>query len=80
MEVKNNQGVFYGIENNTEPMFDEFKKEKYNHNLVLGSTGKGTKVITFKEENFKKELAPKNANIEYIEANGKKMVKMTYQI
>lgn len=78
MEVKNNQGIFYGIENNKGPVFEEFEKEKYMHNVVVGRVGKGIKVITFKEENFKKELAPKNANIEYIEINGKKMVKMTY--
>lgn len=48
------------------------------NNIVIGSMGSASKVITFKENEFKKELAPTNAMIEYVEINNEKCVKMTY--
>lgn len=45
---------------------------------VIGRIGEGTKIITFKESEFKKELAPVNAIIEHVEINGEEFVRMTY--
>jgi len=46
----------------------------------LGSLGQASKSITFKEEDFKKELAPKCAKIERFIFNGESFVKMTYDL
>ena len=49
--------------------------------LYIGKPGKGVKMITFKEEDFKKEFAPAHAIIEHIEReNGEKFVRMSYQV
>ncbi|MCQ4925012.1 hypothetical protein NE686_18065 [Tissierella carlieri] len=78
MKPKHNQGLLYGEENDKEIIFETFEalqSKQYNHLFVLG---RASKVITFKEGEFKKELAPTNANIEYIEINKEKFVRMTY--
>jgi hypothetical protein len=48
--------------------------------LILGELGSGSKSIIFKQNEFKKELAPINARIEYGEINGEKIVTMTYRV
>ncbi|MBU3173275.1 hypothetical protein [Clostridium estertheticum] len=51
---------------------------KCSHNLVFGKTGKGRHMTSFKEEDFKQELAPPNAVIKHFTVDGKKVVSMTY--
>lgn len=46
--------------------------------IFMGTLGKGSKIIVFEEKDFKKELAPANAKIEYLEMDNKKLVRMTY--
>lgn len=48
------------------------------NNIVIGSMGFASKVITFKENEFNKELAPTNGMIEHVEINHEKYVKITY--
>ncbi len=48
------------------------------NSIIVGSIGSATKVITFKENEFKKELAPANAIIEHVEINNERCIKMTY--
>ncbi len=60
---------------------NKFKTSKENTNAItLGQIGQGSKSIIFKEAEFKKELAPKNAKIEHDQINGEKTVKMTYPV
>ena len=40
--------------------------------------GRGIKCMEFKENEFKKELAPQNAQIEPFELNGEKFIRMVY--
>ncbi|QSX24490.1 hypothetical protein [Priestia megaterium] len=49
-----------------------------NNNLSIGKIGSASKSIIFKQNDFKKELAPINARIEHDVINGEKVVKMTY--
>ena len=48
--------------------------------FIIGEPGQASKTITFKEKEFKKELAPINARIDYGEFNGEKVVIMTYKV
>ena len=48
--------------------------------MFVGTLGKASKIIVFEEKDFKKELAPANAQIEYLEINNKKLVRMTYKV
>lgn len=50
-------------------MFNLNNKNK----LIIGTLGTATKSITFKENEFKKELAPINARIEHHVINGEKL-------
>ncbi|MFQ8921934.1 MAG: hypothetical protein ACLR60_08575 [Clostridium paraputrificum] len=43
-----------------------------------GMLGRGIKCMEFKENEFKKELAPQNAQIEPFELNGEKFIRMVY--
>lgn len=48
--------------------------------LIIGKLGPASKAITFKEREFKKELAPTNATIEELEIDGEKFVRMQYKL
>ncbi|WP_374717720.1 hypothetical protein [Neobacillus sp.] len=50
------------------------------HKLIIGEMGRGLKSITVSAKEFKKELAPKNALIQYREINGDKVVTITYRV
>lgn len=43
-----------------------------------GILGRGIKCMEFKESEFRKELAPQNAQIESFELNGEKFIRMLY--
>lgn len=43
-----------------------------------GMLGCGIKCMEFKENEFKKELVPQNAQIESFELNGEKFIRMVY--
>lgn len=59
-------------------IFNNFNNKKNENVFKLGIPGKDAKFIVFKEREFKKELAPKNANIEHAEIDGEKYVLMSY--
>lgn len=44
----------------------------------IGRLGSASKIITFKENEFKRELAPANAIIEDVFINNEKCIRMTY--
>lgn len=50
------------------------------HEYFVGKPGQASKTIGFKEEDFKIDLAPTNAKIEYSVINGEKFVTMTYKV
>ncbi|MDD1505835.1 hypothetical protein PVA17_24275 [Lysinibacillus sp. CNPSo 3705] len=50
------------------------------HEIIVGKVGPAYKTSIFKENEFKKELAPSNAKIEHIEMKNEKFVKMTYNV
>ncbi|MBG9692550.1 hypothetical protein ABD91_17300 [Lysinibacillus sphaericus] len=56
------------------------KEERSTLELYIGKMGQGSKIRTFKEKDFKKELAPAHAIIERIENKGEKLVRMTYNV
>lgn len=49
-----------------------------NNKLILGTVGSASKSIIFKQNDFKKELAPFNAEVDHRVINGEKVVIMTY--
>lgn len=56
------------------------KENRQLNNIVLGKLGTSTKSILFKENEFKKELAPINSEITYFEIASEKYVNMTYKV
>lgn len=52
--------------------------ERIMNEVVFGKLGKASKLMMFKENEFKPELAPQNAKIEQVEINGEKLVRMRY--
>lgn len=50
-----------------------------NH-FVVGQIGIATKSIVFKENEFKKELAPINSKITCFEIAGEKYIEMAYRV
>lgn len=59
-------------------MNEKFVPKRDMNSLLLGKPGKGYHTKTFKEGEFKQELAPSNAKIEYIQIDGEKHIRMTY--
>ncbi|HDR3509393.1 TPA: hypothetical protein ACTZ1F_002762 [Bacillus cereus] len=53
-------------------------KGTQKNSFIIGRLGKGTKIHFFEENNFKPELAPKEANLKRIQTNGKNIVVMSY--
>lgn len=45
---------------------------------TFGILGRGIKCMEFTENEFRKELAPQNAQIEPFELNGEKFIRMLY--
>lgn len=65
----------------TDPKLEYLNiKEQLNkpNGLVLGTLGKGTKIITFKKEDFCRELAPERAKITEMNIDGIDYVRMVY--
>jgi len=48
--------------------------------FLIGKLGKTTKIMTFKEHEFKKELAPPHAKTKTLEINGERFVRMKYDL
>lgn len=67
----------FAIDNDVILDFEQCKK-RINDCPAFAKLGKGIKIITFKADEFKKELAPQNANIQHIEVDGIKKVRMIY--
>ncbi|MFJ7954210.1 hypothetical protein ACIQZG_22160 [Lysinibacillus sp. NPDC096418] len=65
------------MDNNKNVEFEEPIKS-IGGQVYIGRMGKATKVITFKENEFEKKLAPDNAIIEHVKINNEKYVRMTY--
>lgn len=55
------------------------KRRAYNKFVIVG-LGEATKTITFKENEFKRELVPKNASIVHNVINHERIVTMTYRV
>lgn len=74
-----NKGIIGGINPFT---FSElhYLKDTENNSLFVGGIGKGTKMQVFEENDFKPELAPKKANIERIQREGKNLIVMSYEV
>ncbi|WP_035796633.1 hypothetical protein [Clostridium akagii] len=75
-------GVYIGVPGHGMSYRAKFKTisaNKLNTNsLFIGEIGQCRKINIFKELEFKKELAPKNVDVENFHINGEKFVKMTY--
>lgn len=50
------------------------------HKFVIGKIGCASKSITFKENEFKKELAPINAEIKHFKKDEENYIIMTYKL
>lgn len=76
------EGYYVGLTGEENKLkIDTYKPDKkFIHTLICGQHGLGTKINTFKENEFKEELAPINAKIERYEINGENFVKMTYPV
>ncbi|MEK5394099.1 hypothetical protein NSQ59_27745 [Margalitia sp. FSL K6-0131] len=78
------KGLFIGWANNEKSIkFDSIKEGKNTRvegNIILCELGKARKSITFKQNEFKEELAPINAKIEYGQIDGEKVIRMTYDL
>jgi|APAga8741244001_1050109.scaffolds.fasta_scaffold09740_3 hypothetical protein len=59
--------------------FGELGK-KVKHKIFIGVDGSSSKTKIFKPNEFKEELAPKNANIGPIELNGENLIMMSYKV
>lgn len=56
---------------------DNNRNEK--NRITLGKSGKAVKLITFKESDFKKELAPAHAKLNKRIIDGETYIFMTYE-
>ena len=52
--------------------------ERVDFSVFMGEMGSSSKVIIFKEGDFKEELAPPNATIEEFNMDGQSYVRMHY--
>ncbi|MEI3615397.1 hypothetical protein [Bacillus thuringiensis] len=57
-----------------------YSKDTENNSPFIGTLGKGTKIQVFEENDYKPELAPKKANIERIQREGKNLIVMSYEV
>lgn len=56
------------------------KENRQLNHLVIGKLGRATKSTIFKENEFKKELAPINSKTTCLEIAGEKYIQMTYSV
>ena len=72
---KNDRDIF--LRDDEQRMMDDLY-EQVDFSVFMGKTGRSFKVIIFKKEDFKKELAPRNATIEEFKMDGQSYIRMHY--
>lgn len=63
---------------NNQIYISSFDKKNQNNYLLLGNIGRSNHMRLFKESDFKKELVPQNAKLQYLKINGESIVIMKY--